>query len=133
MHVGRFLACLLAIALLAFAVVSAAPAKDGDVLVRGVCTNVSTSKLKLSLDDGRIEIEFEVDQNRNGVRWTVVLRRVVAGATRVVARGAGVTRPPSGSFEFRRVVSNRAGRDTIRARATSPAGGVCRATATIRA
>jgi hypothetical protein len=133
MHVGRLLVCLLAVALVAPAVASARAAKDGDVLVRGVCTNASTSKLKLSLEDGRIEVEFEVDQNRNGVRWTVVLRRVVSGATRVVERGAAVTRPPSGSFEFRRVVSNRAGGDTIRARATSPAGAVCRATATFRA
>ena len=31
-------------------------------------------KLKLSEEDGRIEVEFEVDQNRNGVRWTVMLQ-----------------------------------------------------------
>ena len=34
-----------------------------------------TAKLKLSAENGRIEVEFEVDQNRNGVPWTVVLRR----------------------------------------------------------
>jgi hypothetical protein len=52
-----------------------ASAKDGDVLVRGSCTGPTTSKLKLSEEDGRIEIEFEVDQNRSGVRWTVTLGR----------------------------------------------------------
>ncbi len=40
--------------------------------------------VKLSKEDGRIEVEFEVDQNRNGVRWHVVLLRNgvrVAGRT----------------------------------------------------
>ena len=100
-------------------------AKDGDVLVRGTCTKASASKLKLSGEDGRIEVEFEVDQNRNGVRWTVVLRR----PSTVLLRTTRVTRAPSGSFEVRRVVADLVGRDRISARATSPSGEVCRATA----
>jgi hypothetical protein len=103
----------------------AASAKDGDVLVSGTCTKASTSKLKLSEEDGRIEVEFEVDQNRNGVRWVVVLRR----PSTVLVRTTRVTRAPSGSFELRRVVADLAGRDRITARATSPSGEVCRATA----
>ena len=103
-------------------------AKDGDVLVRGTCTNASTSKLKLSEEDGRIEVEFEVDQNRSGVRWSVTLRR----ATTVLLRTTRVTRAPSGSFEVRRVVADLAGSDRISARATSPSGEVCRVTATFR-
>ena len=59
-------------------------------------------KLKLSEEDGRIEVEFEVDQNRNGVRWSVVLRR----PTTVLVRTTRVTRAPSGSFELRRVVAD---------------------------
>lgn len=118
-------------AALALAFVPATLAKDGGVLVRGTCTNASASKLKLSLENGRIEAEFEVDQNRSGVRWTVSLRRVVAGGTRPLFTGTRVTRPPSGSFELWRVVANSPGRDTIRARATSPSGEVCRATASI--
>jgi hypothetical protein len=101
-------------------------AKDGDVLVRGSCTGASTSKLKLSEEDGRIEVEFEVDQNRNGVRWTVTLRR----PTTLLVRTTRVTRAPSGSFELRRVVGNRAGPDRIIARATRASGEVCRASAT---
>jgi hypothetical protein len=103
----------------------ATSAKDGDVLVRGTCTKASASKLKLSEEDGRIEVEFEVDQNRNGVRWAVVLRR----PSRVLLRTTRVTRGPSGSFELRRVVADLVGRDRISARATSPSGEVCRATA----
>jgi len=103
-------------------------AKDGDVRVRGVCNGATTSKLKLSAEDGRIEVEFEVDQNRNGVRWTVTLRRPTAVLVRTT-RITRITRGPSGSFELRRVVGNRAGPDRIIARATRGSE-VCRAAAT---
>lgn len=109
------------------AVVPATFGKSGDVLVRGVCSKASTSKLKLSPKDGRLEVEFEVDQNRNGVRWTVVLSHNAS----VVFRGTMVTGAPSGSFELRRVISDAAGRDRVGARATSPSGEVCEASATI--
>jgi hypothetical protein len=110
----------------ALVLIPATAAKDGDVLVRGTCTGATTSKLKLSEEDGRIEVEFEVDQNRNGVRWSVVLRRPTA----VLVRTTRVTRGPSGSFELRRVVGDRAGQDRIIARATRSSGEVCRAAAT---
>jgi len=122
----KLLVPLAAIAAAVLVAVPATSAKDGDVLVRGSCTGASTSKLKLSEEDGRIEVEFEVDQNRNGVRWTVVLRR----PTTVLVRTTRVTRAPSGSFELRRVVGNRAGPDRIIARATRSSGEVCRAAAT---
>jgi hypothetical protein len=115
-----------AVAGLALVAVPAGVAKDGDVLVRGTCTKSSTSKLKLSREDGRVEVEFEVDQNRNGVRWTVTLRR----PTTLLVRTMRVTRGPSGSFELRRVVRNRAGSDRIIARGTRASGEVCRAAAT---
>ena len=109
---------------------TAAPiaAKDGDVIVRGKCTKASTSKLKLSEEDGRIEIELEVDQNRSGVRWAVTLRR----QSQVVLRTTRVTRAPSGSFEVRRVVADLVGPDLISARATSASGEVCTASVTFR-
>jgi hypothetical protein len=122
---------LLAALAVAAAFVPAAPAKDGDVLVRGSCSGSSAAKLKLSLEDGGIEVEFEVDQNRNGIRWQVTLRRVVASGARPLFSGARVTRPPSGSFELRRMVGNRAGRDAIRAHGVSPSGEICVATARI--
>ena len=111
-------------ALVAVVAVPAAIAKDGDVLRRGACTGPSTSKIKLSPEDGRIEVEFEVDQNRNGVRWNVV----IAQNGRRVARLTRVTRGASGSFEARIVRPNRAGTDTFAATATR-AGETCRARA----
>jgi hypothetical protein len=121
-----FTSLVLGLALTLALAVSPATAKRGDVLVRGTCTKASTSKLKLSEEDGRIEVEFEVDQNRNGVRWTVVLRH---NGSRIV-RLARITRPPSGSFEARVLAANRAGSDLISARGTSPSGEVCAARAT---
>ncbi len=117
--------CALVTATLAFAmaIVPMGLAKDGDLLVRGSCTSSSTSKLKLSRENSGVEVEFEVDQNRFGVTWRIVLER--NGAR--VFRGARTTGPPSGSFELRRVVSDTAARDRFRARATSPSGEVCTA------
>ena len=117
----------LAIAAAAATAVVATPealAKDGDLRLRGTCTSAATSKLKLSAEDGgSIEVEFEVDQNRNGVPWKVTLRR---NGTLVTSTTA-TTRAPSGSFSVRRVVRNSAGPDRIVAVATSPGGATCRA------
>jgi hypothetical protein len=109
-------------ALLAFAPV--ALAKDGDVRVAGTCTKASTSKLKLSREDAGTEVEFEVDQNRNGVRWHVTLFR---NGTQVATR-VRVTRAPSGSFEARFVTG---GSGRFVARATSPTGERCAARASM--
>jgi len=100
-------------------------AKDGrDIRVAGTCSASTTSKLKLSPEDAGIEVEFEVDQNRNGVPWRVTLRRNGA----LVASATARTRGPSGSFELRRVVS---GSGTIVAVATRASGERCTARAAI--
>jgi hypothetical protein len=68
----------LALALFAAALVAvpAASAKSHRVVpIKGTCSQQSTSKLKLSREDNGIEVEFQVDQNRNGVPWTVTLKR----------------------------------------------------------
>jgi hypothetical protein len=106
---------------------AAALANDGDVRRDGTCTANSSAKIKLSPENGRIETEFEVDQNRNGRTWNVVLRR----NGNVVVRTTATTRPPSGSFEVRRLLRNGPGPDTISARAKSPSGEICTARATI--
>ena len=92
----------LTLALFAFrsSAVQAAAAKGGNhrVVRSGACTQQSTSKLKLSREDRGIEVEFQVDQNRNGVPWHVTLRRngfLVASLT--VRRTLR-----SGSFDLRR-------------------------------
>ena len=104
-------------------------AKDGDVVRRGSCTVRSDWKLKLSPENGRIEVEFEVDQNRNGQTWNVMMKR----SGNVFWRGQRSTRPPSGSFEVRRVTSDGSGADKIVVRARNPrTGEVCRGVATFR-
>ena len=96
-----------------------------DVRVAGSCSKSSSAKLKLGLEDGRIETEFEVDQNRNGVRWNV---RISQNGLRI-ASVSKVTRGPSGSFEARVVAGNRAGADRFVATATRR-GETCTARAT---
>jgi hypothetical protein len=104
-----------------------AMANEDDVIVEGNCSGASDFKLKLSPENGRIEVEFEVDQNVNGQEWRVVLRH---NGTRFF-RGVRVTQPPSGSFEVRRVENNLAGDDVFTARARNLSSDeVCRATAT---
>jgi Bacterial low temperature requirement A protein (LtrA) len=80
----------------------AAFAKDGDVIKRAGCSGWNTAKLKLSHEDGRIEVELEVDQNRNDVRWRIRIHR--PGGRQIFA-GTRVTRPPSRSFELRRLTA----------------------------
>jgi hypothetical protein len=106
----------------------AADVKDGGKAkrIRGTCTGGSSAKLKVKPDDGRLETEFEVDQNRNGVTWKVTLRRHGSRAVTVNA----TTKAPSGSFSVERRLPDGGGSDKITARATSPSGEVCTATVT---
>lgn len=116
----------LAISAAALAVAPLASAKDGDsVRARGVCTKSSTANLKLSHEDGRIEVEFEVDQNRSGVPWKVTLHQNGS----LVVSATATTRAPSGSFSLRRVISGSHG--TIVAEATRSSGERCTAHAGI--
>ena len=49
-------------------------AGGNDVIREGSCAGQSDWKLKLSPEDGGIEVEFEVDQNVSGDRWRVKIR-----------------------------------------------------------
>ena len=115
----------------AVALVAAVPAAaggDDDVIRRGSCSGASDWKLKLGLDDGKIETQFEVDQNRNGQRWRVVLKR---DGNRFF-RGVRTTHAPSGSFEVERKTKNPAGPNRIKARAVNLSSGeICKGAATI--
>ncbi len=101
-------------------------ASGGSPTVRAVghCSARSTSALKAKHDNGRIEVEFQVDQNRVNRLWNVRIwddgHRVFTGARRTTA--------PSGSFTVRRLITNRAGVDTLVALAVNPrTGETCRA------
>jgi hypothetical protein len=108
---------------LALGTIASIPAyahNSGDRVRRsGVCTASSTSKLTLKHEDGRIEAEFEVDSNRVGQRWNVVMKDNGV----IVFSGARTTTAPSGSFEVERLIPNRAGTDAIVASAKNPASG----------
>ena len=127
---------LLALSVCACAlVVAAAPSArasddeddDREVRARGTCTGPATTTLKLKADDRRIEAELEVDQNRSGVRWRIVL----VHERRVAWRGSARTSGSSGSFSVERRLPDLPGFDTVSARATAPGGLTCRVGATL--
>jgi hypothetical protein len=101
------------VALFVLAVPAVASAGDRDVIREGPCSGRSDWKLKLSPEDGRIEVEFEVDQNVVGDEWRVRIRH----DREIAFRGTRTTRGASGSFELRIVEPNNAGADSFRARA----------------
>ena len=126
-----FTLSLTLVAAVALSIAGAASARGGGNEPRiksGPCSGSATWKLKAKLDDGRIETEFEVDQNRVGRRWHVKIRR-----NGVLAfDGIRVTMAPSGSFEVRRRLGNAAGPDRIVAKATALASGqTCRGVVTL--
>src|SRR5215475_4247119 len=119
---------LFAVALVAVPAAFARGGHQGAVHVQGTCTQQSTSKLKLSREDRGIEVEFQVDQNRNRVPWKGTLRR---NGHRVASFKA-VTRAPSGSFEIRRMIAGRLGTARITAAATRASGETCTAKSSTR-
>jgi hypothetical protein len=90
------------------------------VIKTGSCSGSADWKLKAKPDDGRLEIEFEVDSNRTGQSWSV---RVTDNGSRVFS-GRRTTHGRSGSFSLNLRPGNRSGQDTVKARATH-AGQTC--------
>lgn len=111
---------------LAIPVSAPALAKGGaEVRQSGDCTGRTDWKLKAKARDGGIEIEFEVDSNRVGQRWTYTLKHNGSA----FASGARRTQAPSGSFSVERRVSNLAGVDRFVGLAHNPrTGESCRGT-----
>jgi hypothetical protein len=103
----------LALAMTLAAFVPVASAGDNRVERRGSCSGASDWKLKAKPDNGRLEVEYEVDENVNGHTWRVTLKR---NGNRFF-RGLRTTQPPSGSFEVRKHTNNGPGEDRINARA----------------
>ncbi|MFC6236442.1 hypothetical protein [Longivirga aurantiaca] len=104
-------------------VTAPASAKSTDVIATGSCTGGSNYKLKAKPDNGALQVEWEVDQNRNGQVWTWAITH--DGVTK--ASGRATTQAPSGSFSVTRRVVNAAGTHTISGAARNAATGeVCR-------
>lgn len=122
----KVLLCV-AVAALALVPASGAGAKDGDIIREGSCSGSSDWKLKLSRENGRIEVEYEVDQNVTGDQWRVTLR---LNGDRFF-RGIRTTQPPSGSFEVNRRIDNGDGEERVTARARNlSTDELCRGSAT---
>jgi hypothetical protein len=98
----------------------------GGVSASGACTNGGHFKLKAKHDNGKIEMEYQVDSNRAGQVWAV---RITDNGAVVVSRHA-TTAGSSDSFTIRKVIANRVGPDKIRARATFK-NRTCRGTVTL--
>jgi len=123
------------VGLMAAAVLGTAPAAfashgggGGKVENRGTCSMGSTWKVKASVDDSRLETEFEVDSNVVGQQWKVRL----SDNGQVYFKGQRMTQAPSGSFEVRKFTADQAGTDTIKGEAINPATGeTCSGSVTI--
>ncbi len=104
---------------------TASPAAAGDdrIIRTGACSAGADWKLKVKTDNGRLEVEGEVDSNRNGQVW----RWRIKHNGSLSAHGRATTRGPSGSFSVSRRIVNLAGTDHIVFRAQDRASGqVCR-------
>ena len=114
------------IATLALPLLGAVPAHadddDREVIRHGSCSGATDWKMKAQADDGRIEVESEIDSNRAGQTWHWVLRH----EGKLVDRGRSATAGRSGSFEVERKARNSAGADSFTFRAVNRASGeVC--------
>ena len=124
LHITGATAALVAVAS-CLAVSAPAQASGSDKVRVGSCTGATDWKLKVGLDDGRLEVEGQVDSNRVGQTWN--WRMYHNGS--LSAYGTRTTLAPSGSFTVRRTMLNRAGTDGIVFRAVNPRSGeVCRGT-----
>jgi len=91
----------------------------------GSCSAGTEWKIKAKADDGRIEVEAEIDSNKVGQTWDWKFK----DNGEVFATGRSVTTGPSGSFQVGRKPADRAGTDHFVFRAVNPKSGeVCRAT-----
>jgi hypothetical protein len=105
-----------ATAVLSLAAPPALARSDGDRERRGSCSRSSDWKVKVGPEDGRLEVEGEIDSSRRGQVWR--WRLYHNGS--LSAHGLRTTGGRSGSFEVRRLSVDLRGTDrfTLRARNT---------------
>ncbi|HEX2175185.1 MAG TPA: hypothetical protein VHG70_04685 [Nocardioidaceae bacterium] len=103
------------------ALLAPAPAVAGDRDVERVtrCSQFGRADLKVSPQNRRLEVEFEVDVNRRGQRYRV---RLIHNGRRV-KQVMRTSRGRSGSLQVRDLEPNRRGRDRFRAVAVRTGGG----------
>ena len=100
---------------------SASGNDDDRVIKTGSCTGSADWKLKVKTDDGKLEVEGEVDSNTAGQKWAWRFK----DNGKVVAKGSSRTSGRSGSFDVERKIADKAGTDRVVFRATY-AGQTCR-------
>ncbi len=133
MNSKRFATIAAAVALSAgVAVGTAVPASashggDGGKDNSGRCSQGASWKIKAKSDDGRLEVEAEVDTNVSGQTFTWKL----ADNAQVQATGKSTTQGASGSFSVERRIANQSGSDAIKFTAKNKVNGeTCVATVT---
>jgi hypothetical protein len=98
-----------------------------EVTAHGTGTMGSRWELDASDHGARLEIDFEVDSNRGGQAWRVLM----TDNGRIFFDGVRRTQP-DGEFDVERFIGDRRGSDRIVARATNRVTGeVCRGVVTI--
>ena len=96
---------------------------DDRVIKTGTCSDGARWKLKVKTDDGRLEVEGEVDSNKSGQSWSWKIKDNGS----VAAKGSATTGGSSGSFSVERKIADQSGTDNIVFVATR-AGEKCKGT-----
>lgn len=95
---------------------------------QGGCGGAAVWTMKAKPDNGKIDLEAEVDSNRSGQVWDWTIKHNGS----VAAKGTSTTRGVSGSFTVHRRPSNKAGTDRFVFRAERRVtGAVCRGTVSL--
>jgi hypothetical protein len=113
-----------------FAAAPAAMAKGGGgkVTNQGSCSGAADWKISVKPEDGgKLQVEFEVEHAKPGQTWAV---RMTDNGTQIFSGSR--TANSLHKFQVRKLTNNRAGSDTVAAKATNNATGqVCNASATL--
>jgi hypothetical protein len=119
---NRFRVVAGVLSVLVLVVMAFPTAAFADVDTRGECSGSAHWELDASHENGRLQMEFEVNSAKAGKSWHVRLSH----NGNVFDRLVKITNH-EGDFDVDRYVKNRAGTDTLGARAVSRSGQVCRA------
>ena len=87
----------------------ASAVKVPPTVATGQCSAGSLWTITAKPDNGRMEVEFQVDSNRIGESWTVR----ITDNDELVSEATPVTLAPSGSFTVRTLTTDRAGVDHV--------------------